>query len=81
MLGAKLLLVMHFQKYTLIEKYITSYPKFVASAKRLYECKYAKEWDEELIKDLEQLVLIGEEYEDVNLEPEIFNNMCLWNNV
>lgn len=78
-IGIRLLHLINFRMYTLMEKYISIYAKFMEAVRRLYDCKSVMKWQEEVIKLLENLISIDVEDGDTNVAFETFNNsVSLW---
>lgn len=78
-LGARLLHIINFRMYALMEKYITLYARFMEAVKRLNECKAEMKWEEEMTKLLENLLLAGEENNESSITPTAFDQVFLWN--
>lgn len=78
-LGVRLLHIINFRMYALMEKYITLYARLMEAVKRLHECKVEMKWEEELTKLLENLLIAGEENNESSNSPTTFDNVSLWN--
>lgn len=76
--GARLLHIINIRLCAFMEKYITTFARFMDTVKRLYECRSEMKWEEGMCKLLENIILMDEEDSDVNITSESFNSLPFW---